>query len=220
FTDKSYTYQLLKDKISTPKTASFLSPFCDEKYRAYLEYANIDAIVKEITKIFALPIIIKRNQGFAGNNIFLCQNKEQIKLSIKQIFNVNSKDYDYVVLAQEYIEIVNEYRAIIFNGELLLLYEKNKTSAKFVGNLSPLHWEGAKAIHITDRKLLSEMEKFIKPIFQEIPLSYAGVDIAIDKNGKFWLIELNSSPNYQIFIRDNGEEILIEMFKKMLKNLV
>jgi len=219
FLDKGHSYHLLKDKINTPKAVSFLSPFCEPNYQQYLDYIDIDAIVAEIDKIFAVPLIIKSNQGHTGNNVFFCQNREQIELSIKQIFNVNSKDYDYVALAQEYINIANEYRAIIFNGELLLLYEKSKANAKFVGNLSPLHWEGAKAVHITERKLLSEIEEFIQPIFQEMPLIYAGADIAIDENGKFWLIELNSSPNYSIFTRDNEERILIEMFKKMLRTL-
>ncbi|NES18656.1 MAG: alpha-L-glutamate ligase [Symploca sp. SIO3E6] len=217
FLDKGHNYHLLKDKINTPKTVSFLSPFCEPNYREYLDYRDIDAIVAEINKRFAMPVIIKSNQGYTGKNVFFCQDRGEVELSIKQIFNVNSKDYDYVALAQEYINISHEYRAIIFNGELLLLYEKNKANANFVGNLSPLHWEGAKAVHITERQLMSEMEEFIKPIFTEIPLIYAGADIAIDANGKFWLIELNSSPNYSIFIRDNEERIVIEMFKKMLK---
>jgi len=219
FLDKGHSYHLFKDKINTPKAVSFLSPFCEPNYKQYLDYIDIDAIVAEIDKIFAMPVIIKSNQGYAGNNVFFCQDREQIELSIKQIFNVNSKDYDYVALAQEYINIANEYRAIIFNGELLLLYEKSKANAKFVGNLSPLHWEGAKAVQITERQLVSEIEEFIQPIFQEMPLIYAGADIAIDENGKFWLIELNSSPNYSIFTRDNEERILIEMFKKMLRTL-
>jgi len=220
FLDKGHSYHLFKEKINTPKTVSFLSPFGEEKYKEYLVHRNIDAIVAEINNIFAIPVIIKSNHGSMGNNVFFCQDREQIELSIKQIFNVNSKDYDYVALAQEYINIANEYRAIIFNGELLLLYEKSKANAKFVGNLSPLHWEGAKAVQITERQLVSEIEEFIQPIFQEMPLIYAGADIAIDKNGKFWLIELNSSPNYSIFTRDNEERILIEMFKKMLRTLI
>jgi hypothetical protein len=67
--------------------------------------------------------------------------------------------------------------------------------------------------------LISDIENFVQPIFQEIILDYAGVDIALDKNGNYWLIEINSQPTFNIFIRDNGEAVIVEMFKKMLKSL-
>ncbi|NEP13961.1 MAG: alpha-L-glutamate ligase, partial [Symploca sp. SIO2C1] len=81
FKDKGLTYQLLKDTVSIPYTVSFLSPFCKEKYRKYLEYQNIDSIVEEINRKFTLPVIIKMNFGSQGKNVFLCKNIEQVKLS-------------------------------------------------------------------------------------------------------------------------------------------
>ena len=33
--DKGLTYELLKNKVRIPKTISFLSPFCKEKYQKY-----------------------------------------------------------------------------------------------------------------------------------------------------------------------------------------
>ncbi|QSJ18504.1 alpha-L-glutamate ligase [Nostoc sp. UHCC 0702] len=220
FKDKDYTYSLLKDKVSVPTTKAFLSPFCDEKYKTYLVYQDIDSILEVIKQTLLMPIIVKRNSGSSGNNVFLCQTEEDIKLSLKQIFDVKSKDYDDVALAQEYIDIAHEYRAIIFKNELLLLYEKSKAEAKYVGNLSPLHWEGAKAIHITEKKLISAIKNFIKPIYQDFSIDYGGFDIALDKNGKYWLIEINSHPNFDIFIRNNSEAIIVEMFKKMLQALI
>ncbi|MCC3465308.1 MAG: alpha-L-glutamate ligase, partial [Microcoleus sp. PH2017_06_SFM_O_A] len=135
------------------------------------------------------------------------------------VFNVNSKDYDYVCLAQEYIDIRHEYRAVFFNHKLVLLYEKDKSDAKFAGNLSPLHWEGAKAKHITDSEIISEIENFVRPVFEEIRINYGGFDIALDTNGKYWLIEINSSPNFEIFVRDNHRRIAVKMFKDMLESL-
>ncbi|MBH8565387.1 alpha-L-glutamate ligase [Nostoc sp. CENA67] len=219
FKDKDYTYHLFKDKVNVPKTKAFLSPFCEDKYKIYLEHQDIDSILEAIQKTFVLPVIIKRNSGSSGTNVFLCQNIEQVRFSLEKIFDVNSKEYDYVALAQEYIDIVHEYRAIVFKNKLLLLYEKSKAEAQFIGNLSPLHWEGAKAIHITETRVVSAIENFIKPIFPDFPIDYAGFDIALDKNGKYWLIEINSHPNFDIFIRDNNERIIVEMFKTILQNL-
>ena len=220
FKDKEYTYQLLNGKINTPRTLGFFSPHCEEKYKKYLSFPDIESIVLEVNKKFAFPVILKRNRGAGGNNVFFCESREQIKAALEIIFNVNSKDYDYVALAQEYIEIAHEYRAVFCKEELVLLYEKDKSQAKFAGNLSPLHWEGAAAKHIINPTLMSEIEDFVKPVFAEIAINYAGFDIALDKNGAYWLIEINSSPHYDIFVRDNDRQIVVTMFKGILDSLV
>ena len=220
FKDKEYTYQLLKAHINTPKTLSFVSPHCEDKYQKYLSFPDIESIVLEVNKNFAFPVIIKRNRGSGGNNVFLCESGEQIKAALEIIFNVNSKDYDYVALAQEYIEITREYRAIFCKEKLVLLYEKDKSQAEFAGNLSPLHWEGAKAQHITNSMVIAEIEDFVRPVFAEIAIDYAGFDIALDTKGVYWLIEINSSPNYDIFVRDNDRQIVVTMFKGILESLV
>ncbi len=220
FKDKEYTYQLLKHQINTPKTLSFVSPHCEEKYKKYLIFPDIESIVLEVNKNFAFPVIIKRNRGSGGNNVFLCKSREQIQEALEIIFNVNSKDYDYVALAQDYIEIAREYRAVFCKEKLVLLYEKDKSQADFAGNLSPLHWEGAKAQHITNLRIISEIEDFVMPVFAEIAIDYAGFDIALDTKGAYWLIEINSSPNYDIFVRDNDRQIVVTMFKGILESLV
>ena len=220
FKDKEYTYQLLKAHINTPKTLSFVSPHCEDKYQKYLSCPDIESIVLEVNKNFAFPVIIKRNRGSGGNNVFLCESGEQIKAALEIIFNVNSKDYDYVALAQEYIEITREYRAIFCKEKLVLLYEKDKSQAEFAGNLSPLHWEGAKAQHITNSRVIAEIEDFVRPVFAEMAIDYAGFDIALDTKGVYWLIEINSSPNYDIFVRDNDRQIVVTMFKDILESLV
>ena len=220
FKDKEYTYQLLNGKINTPRTLGFVSPHCEEKYKKYLSFRDIESIVLEVNKKFAFPVILKRNRGAGGNNVFLCKTREQIKEAIEIIFNVNSKDYDYVALAQEYIEIAHEYRAVFCKEKLVLLYEKDKSQAEFAGNLSPLHWEGAKAKHIINPNLMSEIEDFVKPVFAEMAINYAGFDIALDKKGQYWLIEINSTPNYDIFMRDNDRKIVVTMFKGVLESLI
>lgn len=220
FKDKEYTCQLLNGKIKTPQTIGFVSPYCEDKYKKYLSFPDIESIALEVNKNFAFPVILKRNRGSGGNNVFFCESREQIQEALEIIFNVNSKNYDYVALAQEYIEIVHEYRAIFCKEKLVLLYEKDKSQAEFAGNLSPLHWEGAKAKHIINPNLMSEIEDFVKPVFAEMAINYAGFDIALDKKGQYWLIEINSTPNYDIFMRDNDRQIVVTMFKGILDTLI
>ncbi|MEH2434783.1 MAG: YheC/YheD family protein [Nostoc sp.] len=216
--DKEYTYHILKQKIKLPRTVGFLSPFCDIQYKIYLKFPSIQDIVLEIKEKFETPVIVKRNSGSGGHNVFLCQNTDEIETAVKEIFNINHK-YDYVAIAQEFIHIKSEYRAIFLNKELVLLYEKDISDAEFVGNLSPLHWNGAKAKYINEPKILSEIANFAQPIFEELDLNYGGLDIVLDRDNQYWLIEINSHPNYSIFTRDNGEELVLKIFEKMLISL-
>lgn len=217
--DKDYTYHLLKDRVAMPRTSAYVDPQVST-YKNYAICKSIPEIRADIEDRFTLPTIVKKNTGSCGMNVFLCQESSQIEASLYHIFNRNNKDYDYVALAQEAIQIDTEYRAIFLNQGLILLYEKNIKNAIFTGNLSPLHWEGAQAIYIQDRDLMSQMEDFIKPVFERLPINYGGFDIARDKSGKLWLIEINSNPNYGIFIRDNSEQLVVEVFEKLLKSLM
>ncbi|MFB2836279.1 ATP-grasp domain-containing protein [Floridanema evergladense] len=217
--DKEYTYYLLKEKIKIPQTIGFLSPHCNEQYKSYLKCSSITEMMTEIKTNFALPVIVKRNSGSRGHNVFLCHTDEEIETALKVIFDLKTKGYDDIALAQQYILSKSEYRAIYLYKELVLLYEKNVKKAKFIGNLSPLHWQGAEAKYINDLEILAEIDNFVRPIFTTIDLDYGGLDIVIDSNNNYWLIEINSHPSYSIFIRDNGDEQVIKIFEKMLIKL-
>ncbi|MCC5602738.1 ATP-grasp domain-containing protein [Nostoc favosum] len=217
--DKEYTYHALNKKVKLPRTLGFLSPFCELQYKMYLKFPSFQDIILEIKDKFETPVIVKRNSGAGGHNVFLCQNTDEIETALKEIFNINYKKYDYVAIAQEFIHIKSEYRAIFLNKELVLLYEKDISDAEFAGNLSPLHWNGAKAKYINEPQILSEIANFAQPIFEELDLDYGGLDIVLDRDNQYWLIEVNSHPNYTIFTRDNGEEPVLKVFEKMLISL-
>lgn len=219
FKDKQYFYQIFQDVVKMPHTISFISPYCDEKYLEYLEFPSIDKIIAQIERNFALPVIIKRNRGSGGNNVFKCTNLLEIRNALDRIFNINSKNYDYVALVQEPINIVKEYRSVCLHQEQIVLYEKDISQAEFTGNLSPLHWDGAIAKQVKDAQVIQAIDQFIKPIFQKMAIAYVGLDVALDDQGKYWLIEANSHPNFDIFIRDNGEEAIIQLFQKILEYL-
>ncbi|MFN5747296.1 MAG: RimK family alpha-L-glutamate ligase [Pseudanabaena sp.] len=219
FKDKQYFYQIFQGVVRMPRTLSFISPYCDEKYLEYLEFSSIDKIITEIKKNFALPVILKRNRGSGGNNVFKCTDLLEVRNALDHIFNINSKNYDYVALVQEPIHIVKEYRSVCLNHEQIVLYEKDISQAKFTGNLSPLHWEGAIAKQIDDVHVMQAIIQLIKPIFQKMAIAYVGLDIAFDNQGNYWLIEANSHPNFDIFIRDNGEEAIVQLFQKILEYL-
>ncbi|KND51578.1 MAG: glutathione synthase/ribosomal protein S6 modification enzyme (glutaminyl transferase) [Parcubacteria bacterium C7867-007] len=218
--DKDFASRLLKDVVRMPKTLGYFDPYPKyEKYTDYIEQTNYEAITDSICSEFSFPLIIKMNSGQQGTNVFKCATKEDVSMALAAIFDHNSPHYDFVALVQEYIQPKAEYRVIVFRGEVLLAYEKNITDATFVGNLSPLHYENAKAIQILDLDLLKRFQECITPIFPILNLEFTGIDIIQDEDDKFYVIELNSRPGFTLFEKDNGDEPLVQMYEKILSSL-
>lgn len=214
--DKQYFYEYFKSRIKMPKTIGYLNPDCDPKYSNYLKYSNLQEIVKDIKFNFNYPVIIKKNRGSLGRNVFKCETQEDVSNALAKIYVKEMKIGDYIALAQDYIKIEHEYRVLLIDGELHCAYEKNIQNATYRGNLSPLHWDGAIAKLTQDPNLLEQFQNFCQPLFQYGELRYVGVDLAVDTDNNLWLIEANSSPGINYLIRDCGEEIAIEWYKKAL----
>ncbi len=217
--DKDLSYVLLHKDINIPVWEAYLAPNCNEKYRHLLDHKSNLAIQQDILSKFELPVIVKMNKGSQGKNVFKCENKRQILDALNTIFDCESILYDYIALAQEYIPIQREFRVLAWRGEVVLMYEKNNKSAEFEGNLSPLHWKNAKAILIRDEELIMEMQNFIAPIFEVIPIQFAGIDVTLAKNGKKYMLEINNAPGVAKFVEDNSLKPIEDMYLRILRDL-
>jgi hypothetical protein len=219
FADKGFTHDLLSHLNIIPKTVGYPDPATDLQYQSYVEHKNMGKISDNILNNFSLPVIIKKNRGYKGVNVFSCDSKDEIQKSLEIIFNKDSRDYDYLALAQDKINIKQEFRAIVFGGVLLLTYLKDNSKAKFIGNLSPLHWDGAKTVVVSNDNTLGQITKLVYTVNSRLPIGFAGLDLAIDQNGKLWLIEINSRPGFDLFVRDNGKDKIVAMYESILKKI-
>ncbi|MDB4991789.1 MAG: Glutathione synthase/RimK-type ligase, ATP-grasp superfamily [Parcubacteria group bacterium] len=219
--DKEFSWLLSHDIIRTPRTKGYFNPQpADVAYSAYIDHLDCESITREIVQNFSLPVIVKMNSGREGKNVFLCSGAEEIQSALEKIYDHNSSTYDYVAIAQEYILKEKEYRVIVFRGEVLLVYEKDCSAGTFVGNLSPLHYENAVARHIDEPQLILRMQEFIAPLIVKVDLEFAGLDVILDKENRLHLLEMNSRPGFSYFVRDNGEEKLIQMYERILKSMI
>lgn len=164
------------------------------------------------------------NRGSLGHNVFLCEFRDDSVSALKSIFDQHSQYYDYVALAQDYVNIKHEYRAIWYRpkadqpragkGEVLLVYEKIATDKN--ENLSPLHNNSGKAVHITDEEIIKKVSGHIAKANLESTFEFLGIDVVIDDKDVMYVLELNTRPGFTYFIRDNGDEKLVEMYEKIL----
>lgn len=216
--DKEHSYLLLSNSINMPKTIGFLDYNVAAQYQKYLNYNSLKEIVDKIEKEFTYPVIIKKNKGGLGINVFFCQDREQVQESLKTIYNKNCSEYDYVALAQQYLPYEKEFRLVCFRGEAVLAYERISGNSKF----NARYWEAESgwAKHITDQKIIDELVSFVRPSFDIKGLEYVGFDILQGKDGNYYLLELNSGPKYDHFIKCNGEEAVVAMYKRILARVL
>jgi glutathione synthase/RimK-type ligase-like ATP-grasp enzyme len=219
--DKDYFYSFFHDVIRMPETLAFLDPGCDIKYQKYCSSSTISGIIDTVESRLSYPLVAKKNRGSYGRNVFKVTSRQKLEQCLIEIFNRNSCEYDYVCCIQEYIDILREYRAVFLEGSLVFLYEKVKNEARFIGNLSPLHWEGGKARLEDNEETRSEISNFSRPLFDKLMIPFCGLDIAIDINCNYYLIEANSSPGFD-HILDAGDNGMVhrtyELLIKQLKN--
>jgi glutathione synthase/RimK-type ligase-like ATP-grasp enzyme len=217
--DKEFTFKLVGSQVRMPKTMGFVNPDCDAQYQKYVVYHSYEEIISKIEDEFTYPLIMKMNSGSRGANVFKCKNRNDGMNALAAIYNKQSFHYDYIALAQEYISIAQEFRVIIFNKEIVLVYEKDFSDAHYIDNISPFHQENAHAILVSDAEIITKLQKFIQPLFATLPVVFAGLDIVIDEKGMFSMIELNSKPGFDYFVRDNGYPELVAVYKKIVNYL-
>jgi glutathione synthase/RimK-type ligase-like ATP-grasp enzyme len=218
-TDKEFTHKLLSPHICFPRTRGYFDPGAHADFDHYKRFASLADIADDISANFSLPLIVKMNAGSQGRQVYKCESERDIHRTLKKIYNKRSKNYDYVALAQEYIAIKKEYRVIILNNQLEFIYEKDTSKATFVGNLSPLHFANAQAVTVEDPSLHQAILAFLSPVLAYLQIGLAGLDVAQTTDGHFVLFEINTQPGFTSFVRDNGEELVIKLYEKMLLSL-
>lgn len=203
-----------------PVTRQYLDPDVAQIYQQYVQVHDRMLIRTQIKSQFGLPVVIKPNQSTQGRNVSLVNDFSDISPAIDRIFDHASKEYDYVALAQEYIEPTAEYRVIVVDGNIQLVYRKVASVARPGQSLSPLHRPDSSTVKVNDVKLMQKLNRLISRIDHSIKLTYCGLDIIEDRKGHLWLIELNASPGYSHYIQDNGEADIIKVYTEVLNYLV
>jgi D-alanine-D-alanine ligase-like ATP-grasp enzyme len=216
--DKEYSYRILSEHVRMPKTRGYLDPKCASTFPEYTTFFDIDSIQSDIDMHLDLPLVIKKNRGALSKNVFLCHNSEEIAQALTTIYNQGSHLYDYVALAQRFIETKKEYRVVFYNQDPVLAYERYADNQLF----NATYWEHheGRAIWVTDPSMLEQFKAFAAPIFPILPLGFVGLDIIVGVDGNWYLIELNSAPKFTHFIQYNGEAPIIDMYKFILANLI
>ncbi|WP_082669097.1 ATP-grasp domain-containing protein [Pseudoalteromonas rubra] len=216
--DKMHSYQAFNQVVAMPETLSFLDPNVPDEYKHYLQYQTMDEIVVAVERQFGYPVVVKSNSGALGVNVHLCRDQASLIAAFTEIFNGQSKHYDYLALAQAYVENKAEYRLVCGFGEPLLAYKRGMAQT-----FNVRYWEKNEVATLEqDEALITALFEFVKPVFELANIGFVGFDIILGQDDQFYLIELNSSPKFNHLIIDNpelGPSAVASMYKNMLLKL-
>ena len=119
---------LAKDKSATARLLSFYEVPCVE-HRLFLRadneaYAPLEGnwpALLNLARGWGYPLVCKPNAGSSGQGVFLVRNARELEWVCQQLF----REHKAIAVAP-YYDIPREYRAILLDGEPLLVYEKRR----------------------------------------------------------------------------------------------
>lgn len=168
--DKFKTSQILsQNHIRTPKQFYASNP------------QNLSFIVE---KLGGLPLILKELSGSKGKGIILLESPLQTNMTLQSYYGSDRK-----IILQQFIDASGkDERHIVVNGKVVSSIERQAPETDIRANLS-LEGTGKKIIPDNETKDLC-----IKAVAAIPGLNFAGVDVMRDKEGKAYVIEINSNP--------------------------
>lgn len=122
--DKFALYEVLRTKNISVAEHHIL--FKNTNNNDYAEGYNTTNLVKEFYNTHK-PIVIKANTGSCGTSVFKIEKEEDIEKVVNQLF-----EHNHSISYCPYYDIKNEYRLIVIDGEIQLIYKKKKP--QIIGN--------------------------------------------------------------------------------------
>jgi RimK family alpha-L-glutamate ligase len=146
---------------------------------------------EELDKELEFPLIMKGTQSSRGRAVFKIHNIEEFK----EIYN----EIGPKVLLQKYIPITFDYRVFIVGEKILGVMKRFNSEDNFLTNISA----GGTAEPSTLPQEVLEMCKKAKALRNT---EISGVDV-IEHGGKYYVLEVNTSPQFQGFETATGVNV-------------
>ncbi len=144
-------------------------------------------LVEKINRDNGFPVVAKPEQGSKGEKVCLLKNKTEAYKYIDDYFI--SKFSDSALFFQEYINVKDEFRAVIIGGKLIGIVKKMNIKGKISRNAA----QGGVFIKIKDNDAVRFILKNVSP------RGIIGVDAVRDNQGKLFILESNRSPQWKSF---------------------
>jgi glutathione synthase/RimK-type ligase-like ATP-grasp enzyme len=153
--------------------------------------------ITEQTPILYKPIAGKKGQGVAVFNSFSEANQ------FVNEFSGIALEQELPFLFQTMENFVKEYRVLLMNGNVLGVVEKKRAEGKVAANAA----QGGSFQAVK----MPKIESFVQENTSNKGL--LGVDVAIDDEGNFHIIESNRAPMWEIFQEATNIDVASEIMR-------
>lgn len=199
---------ILDDKFATCDVLNnFNIPVCEHKIfynnKNQNDYAKDCNSYENLVEYFEKnnkSIVVKSNSGTCGNNVYRVNNIDELS----KIYQKFENNYSYV--ACPYYNIITEYRAIVVNGKVMLLY----------GKVKPVVFGDGKSCI---RELLL---KFNPKFFKSIDLSDEKYNVILQQNEYYeynWKFNLSQGANITLEIDKDVKDKILEIVSDVTSKL-
>lgn len=172
---------------------------------------NLDSALHLLTNLIPsdlFPLVGKPSTGAHGNDVQLLTDVLQAKKYSTAFFKKYAVS-SAAIIFQHFIKIDKEYRVLLLDGELIGMAEKSVSGIAFGRNASNgsvfVAAENEEVGHFT---LMNSGNKGL-----------IGADVAIDEEGKYYIIEANRSPQWQAFEKATGINVADQVLRRLEKRL-
>lgn len=248
--NNSALYKILKDKSAVFEILNNNKIPCIEHFYFHSSEkekfkANSPILLKNYKKL-----VLKQNEGMSGNYVFLIDNEEALTKKSELIFNkfnslAVSPFYDIkhefrVVVLNDNVELVfDKIRPFVVGDGKTNIEELAKNKYKYFKidkNIDPkftpkngekitLSWRhnlnfGSVPEIVTDKKILSKLQKLSEKISKLLKIKFASIDIIETSNGELKVLEINGSVTMGKFasFSDKNYKIAKQIYKKAILN--
>ncbi len=199
-------------------------------------YNDGKAIERTVDK--AMTSFLLHNNGIATPQTWVCESRRQVyeiisqhpQLVIKPLFGsqgagvrlVDSKKsplpmdhfVDGVFYLQEFIAAPSDYRIFVVNNQVVAAMRRSGNG--WLHNVA----QGAVCENILDKSAEADVLEIALQAALVLDISYCGVDVIKDKNGKLFVLEVNSIPAWrglQSVSGANIAQVLVDDFMSKIK---
>lgn len=131
------------------------------------------------------PVIVRPSRHAQGRNLHLCNNIREVI----EACNIYAGIGYYI---SEYVPKVKEYRVFVVGGRVACVAQKTP------GNPDAIAWnvaQGGRFDNVKWQEWPIEVVKKAVEAFSHTSLDFGGVDVMLDKDGKAYVLEINSAPS-------------------------
>ena len=151
-----------------------------------------------------LPWLARKVHHMKGKDIRVCSNWEQVKKVIE------AKKHDFFSV---FIPTETEYRVWVFQDEAFAVYEKQyKGEGEYKGYMRNLRF-GFKFEKRDDLRVSAEITVPCIKAVKALSMDFGAVDLLKGKDGKFYVLEVNSMPAIEHTQRSSGIRLANQISK-------